>query len=90
MDRTTRWSQDSTCLFFLTVSAHIEDICIIPEYQGKGYGKKMIEKLIDISKINECYKVILNCNEKNKSFYSNCGFTETNTQMSIYFNEDKK
>ena len=33
--------------------AHIEDICIIPEYQGKGYGKKMIEKLIDISKINE-------------------------------------
>lgn len=67
---------------------HIEDLCILPEYQGKGYGKKLIEKLTDISKSNECYKIILNCNEKNKSFYSNCGFKETNTQMSIYFNQN--
>jgi glucosamine-phosphate N-acetyltransferase len=65
--------------------AHIEDICINPEYRGKGYGKKIIHFLIDISKINNCYKVILDCNDENKSFYEKCGFNKTNNQMSIYF-----
>lgn len=65
--------------------AHIEDICINPEFRGKGYGKKIIQLLIDISKINNCYKVILDCNDENKSFYEKCGFNKTNHQMSIYF-----
>lgn len=65
--------------------AHIEDVCINPEYRGKGYGKKLMHLLIDISKINNCYKVILNCNDENKSFYEKCGFNKTNNQMSIYF-----
>lgn len=65
--------------------AHIEDVCIKPEYRNKGYGNKVIHLLIDISKLNNCYKIILNCNEKNKQFYEKCGFTETNKQMSIYF-----
>lgn len=64
--------------------AHIEDVCIKPEYRNKGYGNKVIQLLIDISKLNNCYKIILNCNEKNKLFYKKCGFTETNKQMSIY------
>lgn len=64
--------------------AHIEDVCINPEYRNKGYGNKVIQLLIDISKLNNCYKIILNCNEKNKLFYEKCGFTETNKQMSIY------
>jgi len=65
--------------------AHIEDVCINPEYRSKGYGKKLIQLLIDISKNNNCYKVILNCNDENKSFYEKCGFNKTNNQMSIYF-----
>jgi len=65
--------------------SHIEDVCIIPEYQGKGYGKKIIQQLIDISKINNCYKIILNCSQDNELFYEKCGFKKTNTQMSIYF-----
>lgn len=64
--------------------AHIEDVCIKPKYRNKGYGNKVIQLLIDISKLNDCYKIILNCNEKNKIFYEKCGFTETNKQMSIY------
>jgi glucosamine-phosphate N-acetyltransferase len=70
--------------------AHIEDVCILPEYQSKGYGKKIIEQLIDISKVSDCYKIILNCNEKNKGFYEKCGFKETNYQMSIYFTKLNK
>ena len=64
---------------------HIEDVCISPEYQGKGYGKQIINQLIDISKINNCYKIILNCKRENIPFYEKCGFVESQTQMSIYF-----
>lgn len=70
--------------------AHIEDVCITQEYQGNGYGKKIIQHLIDISKINNCYKIILNCNEENEEFYKRCGFKKNNIQMSIYFDRDEK
>jgi glucosamine-phosphate N-acetyltransferase len=68
--------------------AHIEDICILPEYRSKGYGKMIIQLLINISKENGCYKLILDCNDKNVSFYEKCGFKETNKQMSIYFEQN--
>ncbi len=66
--------------------AHIEDVCILPEYRSKGYGQLIIQVLIDISKTNDCYKIILNCSKEKKSFYEKCGFKETNAQMGIYFN----
>lgn len=65
--------------------AHIEDVSIVPEYQNKGYGKKIINQLIDISKVNDCYKIILNCHDEKKTFYEKCGFKHSNNEMSIYF-----
>lgn len=66
--------------------AHIEDVCVLPEYHSNGYGKLIIQLLIDVSKVNNCYKIILNCNDEKKGFYEKCGFRKTNNQMSIYFN----
>lgn len=65
---------------------HIEDVCISSEYQGKGYGQTIIQHLIDISKLYKCYKIILDCNKENIQFYKKCGFSENQTQMSIYLN----
>ena len=67
---------------------HIEDICISPEYKGNGYGKMLIKLLVDISKENNCYKVILNCKDENKVFYEKCGFNQKNVQMGLYLNND--
>ena len=60
----------------------IEDVIIKNEYRGKGFGKLIIEKLIDIG-INNfgCYKVILNCLDKNIDFYKKCGFQEVGVEM---------
>lgn len=66
--------------------AHIEDVCILPEYRAKGYGQLIIQLLIDVTKTNNCYKVILNCSEDKKLFYEKCGFKLSNIQMGIYFN----
>ena len=51
---------------------HIEDIVIDKNYQGKGYGKKIIEYLINFSKENNCYKITLGCDDDKIDFYKIC------------------
>jgi ribosomal protein S18 acetylase RimI-like enzyme len=61
---------------------HIEDICVKNKYQGKGYGKKIIDKLVEQAKEKGCYKVTLVCNENVKPFYEKCGLEIRGIQMS--------
>jgi glucosamine-phosphate N-acetyltransferase len=60
----------------------IEDVMITETYRGKGYGKKLIEKLVEMGK-RDCYKVILNCLDKNIGFYEKCGFYKNGNEMRI-------
>ena len=55
----------------------IEDVIITKNYRKLGFKKIIINKLVDIglNKMN-CYKIILNCLNKNINFYKNCGFDE--------------
>ncbi len=64
---------------------HIEDIVIDHKFRGKSYGKKMIDFLIQKARELKCYKVILNCDEKNVGFYERLGFKQKNVEMSLYF-----
>ena len=48
-------------------------------------GKRIIEMLTEIGKQRGCYKVILDCSEKNAAFYEKCGYHETAVQMAVYF-----
>ena len=60
----------------------IEDVVITEKYRNMGLGKKIINELIKIG-LNEfqCYKIILNCLEKNVKFYEKCGFVISGAQM---------
>ena len=53
---------------------HIEDIVVKKDKRKMGLGKIMINKLVKIGEDNGCYKVILNCSDKNSGFYERCGF----------------
>lgn len=63
---------------------HIEDIVIHNNYRKQGLGKKLIDELINISIQSNCYKTILDCNEKNVNFYQNSGFIQKEIQMVKY------
>lgn len=64
---------------------HIEDIVVDPKCQGMGLGKKMVDHLIERSKDLKCYKITLDCVEKNIGFYEKCGFSAKGVQMTQYF-----
>ena len=64
---------------------HIEDVIIDKDCRGMNYGKIMINYLIEFAKLNNCYKVILNCSFELVPFYEKCGFINKNSEMSIYF-----
>jgi predicted GNAT family N-acyltransferase len=60
----------------------IEDVIISEKYRGNGLGKLIIEKLVLVG-LNEfkCYKVILNCLDKNIDFYKKCNFNIVGVEM---------
>lgn len=73
---------ESKFIFNISKVAHIEDICVKSKYRGQGFGKLMVKHLVELSKINKCYKVVLECSEDNSHFYEKCGFEKRGLQMS--------
>ena len=68
----------------LAIKGHIEDICVLKEYQGNGLGKNIILELIERAKSLKCYKIALVCKKENVHFYEKCGFNENEVEMVIY------
>ena len=62
---------------------HIEDIAVNPEYRGKQLGKVLINHLSALGSALGCYKVILDCDEKNVGFYEKCGYTRAGVEMQV-------
>lgn len=67
------------------ILGHIEDIVVHHELRGKGIGKEVIGQLVERAKIANCYKITLDCDDKNVQFYEKTGFTRKGNQMTLYF-----
>jgi len=71
-------------------AGHIEDIAVNEGHQGKNIGKKIVCALKDIGVVAGCYKVILDCSDKNEGFYVKCGFELKGIQMAYYVTDEGK
>ena len=60
---------------------HIEDVVVDSKSRKMNIGKLLIEKCVETAKLRDCYKVILDCDEKNIPFYSKCGFQKFGIAM---------
>lgn len=79
-----------------TNCTRLHKLYILPETKGKGFGRLILDKVIELSKVNKSNKISLNVNRFNKAFvfYQKMGFkivAEENLFIGNgYFMEDYK
>lgn len=72
--------------------AHITNVAVSNQYQGKGIGSFLIREVLDFAKSNECETISLEVRISNKNaqrVYRQLGFI-SNTIKSNYYTEDKE
>ena len=55
---------------------YLEDLFVLPEYRGKGYGKALLSALAEITKERQCGRLEWSCldwNEPSIAFYKSLG-----------------
>jgi len=64
---------------------HIEDIVVSKNMRGKGISQQILNILKTIARENNCYKVILDCDNAVKNVYIKNGLDVKGIQMAEYF-----
>ena len=64
---------------------HIEDFVVKKEYRAINIGSQLLNHAINVSKENNCYKVILDCDERLVNYYGKYGFINKGKYMGLYF-----
>ena len=62
-------------------AGHIEDVVTRREYEGIGVGSALVSAALAFAKEKNCYKVVLECSEKNVPFYEKNGFRRNEISM---------
>lgn len=65
-------------------AGHIEDVATRIGFQGKGIQKSLINKVFEVSKLNNCYKLTLDCKPELRTFYEKMGFEDSGKFMRMY------
>ncbi len=67
--------------------AHILNVCIAPKAQGRGHGRHMVSRLIDVSRWHRAERVFLEVRQSNVAalhIYETLGFNEIGRRPSYY------
>ena len=65
--------------------SYICDIAVLPNYQGAGLGKKIVQHLVESSRGHK--KIILYAYPGKQTFYEKLGFKPMTTAMAIFENQ---
>ena len=64
---------------------HIEDFAVLDKYRNNGIGSFLLSHAIELSKMNNCYKCILDCDPNLENYYGKKGFQKKGIYMGLYF-----
>ncbi|MDE6967617.1 MAG: ribosomal protein S18-alanine N-acetyltransferase [Clostridia bacterium] len=68
-------------------SGDITNIAVLPEVRGNGYGKKLVENLIEIARKNNIDTIFLEVRQSNRlaiKLYEKCGFKLISKRTKYY------
>ncbi|MCG8428696.1 MAG: ribosomal protein S18-alanine N-acetyltransferase [Chromatiales bacterium] len=67
--------------------AHILNICIAPEHQGKGLGRRLLNRMLGLAGKQSVDTVLLEVRASNQAaiqLYQSCGFNEVGVRRGYY------
>lgn len=67
--------------------AHILNLCIAPEYQGRGHGRRLLRRLVDLARWHQAQQVFLEVRPSNPAaiaLYRDEGFNEIGHRPNYY------
>lgn len=67
--------------------AHLLNLCIAPDYRGRGLGRHLLGRLLDIAKWDRAERVFLEVRPSNplaKALYESVGFTQIGIRPRYY------
>ena len=67
--------------------SYIADVAVHPDFQGRGLGKAIIRRLVELSDGHK--KILLYANPGTEGFYRTLGFYRMNTAMAIWQNQEQ-
>lgn len=67
--------------------AHILNLCVAPEFQGQGYGRRLLNRLVDLARWHQAERVFLEVRPTNGpaiALYHRSGFCEIGHRPNYY------
>lgn len=67
--------------------AHILNVCVAPEWQGKGFGRRIVKRLLDLARWHRSERVYLEVRPSNPNaiaLYESIGFNEFGRRPNYY------
>lgn len=67
--------------------AHVLNLCVAPEHQGQGHGRRLLNRLIDLARWHQVERVFLEVRPSNHAaiaLYHRAGFCEIGHRPSYY------
>ena len=68
---------------------HVEDVVVDKCMRGQNMGKRIINFLTSEAERLGCYKILLDCSDKNVGFYEKCDYLRKGAYMAKYLNPTK-
>ena len=67
--------------------AHVLNVCVAPEHQGRGLGRRMLRRLVDLARWHRCQRMFLEVRVSNlaaQHLYDSEGFNEIGRRPNYY------
>jgi ribosomal protein S18 acetylase RimI-like enzyme len=73
---------ETKLIFNVSITAHIEDVCVHPDFRGKGIGSQIMYKVFQEAEARGCRKVTLVTAGETTQFYTKNGYECRGVQLS--------
>jgi len=74
---------ETKLIFNISVTAHVEDVCVHPDFRGNGLGSQIMGKVYEDAKSRGCRKLTLVTAPDTSHFYIKNGYEMRGVQLSL-------